>query len=105
MTTPASSEFYLINPATGECPSADSLTESECVALDGLSVEGMSVDYASAGTWDHDTCGCYIDQGGSVYFNKYGTGCTPDAGEISICKGSAGKQTRYHLIRIRVTGC
>ena len=82
----ASSEFYVINPSTGECPSGEDVSESACEALDGLIVEGITATYQSAGSWDHDTCGCYFnDQSGNVFFNRYGSGCTADDNEMAIC--------------------
>jgi hypothetical protein len=85
--TSANNLYYTISPSTGACPAGHAMSESECASLHGQSVDGRAVAYNSASTWENpETCGCFFDQGGSVYFNRRTDDCNQqDAGEISIC--------------------
>jgi hypothetical protein len=76
-----------VNPSPGGCPAGKKLTEMECVGLDGMDVGGRGVRYASAGDWENpETCGCYFDQDGAVYFNSREGPCTTfDENEAVIC--------------------
>merc|ERR1712048_398379 len=54
----------------GACPEGHALTEGECASLHGQAVDGNNVFYHGAGYWGNpESCGCYFDQNGNVYFN------------------------------------
>ena len=85
--------YYLIadeylGTTGGGCPDGHTLTVDECMALDGQTIGDSVVSYAASGSWDHDACGCYFDNGGLVYYNEYSGDCIPDAGEYAICQVS-----------------
>ena len=76
------SGIELIDPSTGSCPVGRSLNEEECEAAGEF-----GSGWGRADTWDHETCGCFVDQNGIRYFNRHTGGCDhPDNGEKMICK-------------------
>ena len=85
-----------MNPSTGYCASGQALTMAECAALHGQVVDGVTVDYRGAGNWAApESCSCYFDNAGGVWFNQRITGCNgAEPGEISICKHAAAGTCR-----------
>ena len=77
--------------STGRCPEGTELSESECRDLNGQTIDGISIIFQDAVSYsDPETCGCYLDQSGKVFFNTRQGTCTPDSGEKMICKNCSG---------------
>jgi len=74
-------------PSNGKCAQGKALTEAQCRSLpDG----SKFAEWHRASTWDGsytETCGCYIDDNGKRYFNRFTGFCNKwDKGEQMICK-------------------
>jgi hypothetical protein len=95
VTTAISFATYTIKPSTGNCPSGDQLSESECAFLDSKVIDGKTVKYKSADFFANpESCGCYFNRASEVYYNRRTVACNQsDAGEISICKGNKATTT------------
>ena len=81
-----------VSPSAGQCPEGQRLTESECAALNGQTVDGITLVYGGAyNTALPETCGCYIDQDGKMYFNTLeNSPCNSiDATEQMVCRSQA----------------
>merc|ERR1719285_794877 len=78
-------DSFVLLPSTGKCTRGRELTEEQC---EGLGDGGAFANWRRAGSWRlPETCGCYIDQNGSRYFNRFRGACDhPEAGELMICK-------------------
>jgi len=82
---PIQNDLYEVVRSVGKCPQGTELSEQECKDLgDG---KGFS-KWGGAGTWSApESCGCFIDQDGSRYFNRLTGACdNPDNFEHVICK-------------------
>jgi hypothetical protein len=80
-----------VSPSTGVCPEGKALTEAQCRGVSGQGADGSTVKFASAGTWgsgsDPESCGCYFDGNGLVYFNRRTYNCSQaDDDESNICR-------------------
>jgi hypothetical protein len=82
---PIQNDLYEVVPSDGKCPQGTKLSEQECKDLGNG--RGFS-NWGGAGTWGlPETCGCFIDQDGSRYFNRLTGACdSPDSTEHMICK-------------------
>jgi len=82
---PIQNDLYEVVRSDGKCPQGTELSEQECKDLGNG--KGFS-KWGGAGTWSGlESCGCYIDENGSRYFNRLTGACdSPDVFEHVICK-------------------
>ena len=95
----AMAQYYLQDPATGSCPSQESLTADQCIALDGHTLGGSGIiSFINTARYASPVqCGCYFDAWDSarVFFNTRTTDCSRESGHHigsgtkGICKGTA----------------